>query len=37
MVLPSKSISDQQSTEGANHGRRSRKSNWDCTICHSCR
>ena len=20
-----------------NHGRRSRKSNWDCTICHSCR
>ena len=24
-------------TNGQNHGRRSRKSNWDCTICHSCR
>ena len=23
-------------TRGQNHGRRSRKSNWDCTICHSC-
>ena len=22
---------------GPYHGRRSRKSNWDCTICHSCR
>lgn len=24
-------------TNGQNHGRRSRKSHWDCTICHSCR
>ena len=23
--------------KATNHGRRSRKSNWDCTICHSCR
>ena len=27
----------RRNTEGLNHGRRSRKSNWDCTICHSYR
>ena len=26
----------QRTVGGPNHGRRSRKSNWDCTICHSC-
>jgi len=25
-----------QTAKPPNHGRRSRKSNWDCTICHSC-
>ena len=27
----------QRSTDGANHGKKSRKSNQGCTICHSCR
>ena len=27
----------QRTVGGPNRGRRSRKSNWDCTICHSCR
>jgi len=27
----------RRTANGQNHGRRSRKSNWDCTICHSCR
>ena len=26
----------QRTADGQHHGRRSRKSNWDCTICHSC-
>ena len=26
----------RQTAKALNHGRRSRKSNWDCTICHSC-
>ena len=26
----------QRTVGGLNHGRSSRKSNWDCTICHSC-
>ena len=33
---PSESMSCRRITRGSNHGRRSRKSNWDCTICHSC-
>ena len=37
MVLPSKSISDQQNTDRLNHGRESSKVIQDCTICVSCR